>query len=89
MVQHAMSHVYLCPSQAMPSLYHAITPCVQNARKKIQALAQQLRLRPDHIDMAFYFFKVTHFNNVDQIENMCFYFIYLINKLYLTPAGPG
>ena len=24
---------------------------LKNARKKIQALAQQLRLRPDHIDM--------------------------------------
>jgi len=31
---------------------------LKNARKKIQALAQQLRLRPDHIDMAFYFFKL-------------------------------
>ena len=31
---------------------------LRNARKKIVALAQQLRLRPDHIDMAFYFFKL-------------------------------
>lgn len=31
---------------------------LKNARKKIVALAQQLRLRPDHIDMAFYFFKL-------------------------------
>ena len=31
---------------------------LRKARKKIQALAQQLRLRPDHIDMAFYFFKL-------------------------------
>lgn len=31
---------------------------LKNARKKIVALAQQLRLRPDHIDMSFYFFKL-------------------------------
>jgi len=31
---------------------------LKNARKKIVALATQLRLRPDHIDMAFYFFKL-------------------------------
>jgi len=31
---------------------------LKNARKKIVALAQQLHLRPDHIDMAFYFFKL-------------------------------
>jgi len=31
---------------------------LRNAKKKINALAQQLRLRPDHIDMAFYFFKL-------------------------------
>ena len=31
---------------------------LRNARKKIVALANQLRLRPDHIDMAFYFFKL-------------------------------
>ena len=31
---------------------------MKNARKKIVALAQQLRLRPDHIDMSFYFFKL-------------------------------
>jgi len=31
---------------------------LKNARKKIVALAQQLRLKNDHIDMAFYFFKL-------------------------------
>ncbi|XP_023337496.1 transcription factor IIIB 90 kDa subunit isoform X2 [Eurytemora carolleeae] len=31
---------------------------LKNARKKIVNLAEQLRLRPDHIDMAFYFFKL-------------------------------
>lgn len=31
---------------------------LKNARKKIVALSTQLRLRPDHVDMAFYFFKL-------------------------------
>jgi len=31
---------------------------LKNARRKIVNLSQQLRLRPDHIDMAFYFFKL-------------------------------
>ena len=32
---------------------------LKNARKKINALAQQLRLRPDHVDIAFYFYKLS------------------------------
>ncbi len=31
---------------------------LRNARKKIEALAQQLALRRDRIDMAFHFFKL-------------------------------
>ena len=31
---------------------------LRNARKRIVNLATHLRLRPDHIDMAFYFFKL-------------------------------
>ena len=32
---------------------------LKNARKKINALAQQLRLRCDHVDIAFYFYKLS------------------------------
>ena len=31
---------------------------LKNARFKIVALARQLRLRPDHVDMSFYFYKL-------------------------------
>ena len=31
---------------------------LRNARKRIVNLANHLRLRPDHVDMAFYFFKL-------------------------------
>ena len=38
---------------------------LRNARKKIEALAHQLSLRRDRIEMAFHFFKVI------KMRNMC------------------
>ena len=41
---------------------------LRNARKKIEALAHQLSLRRDRIEMAFHFFKVITIRNMRKWE---------------------
>ena len=41
---------------------------LRNARKKIEALAHQLSLRRDRIEMAFHFFKVITIKNMSKWE---------------------